>query len=106
MNSHQLPTFGEIEETIETLRSEGKREVTTTEVIATYSGEFLSDRGIDLNSSWNVAFGRAISAYSESLGIAKCSGVFKVDGGDGLPTTTRPWRVLNLECDQGGGTGG
>lgn len=92
MDTYARPTLEQIKAAISSLLAQGQKEMTTIQVIEFWGGEFASERGVPVSRSSNAAVGRYISRLASVLGIEKCPGVLRVDGGDGKRTTTRRWK--------------
>lgn len=92
MFDYANPTPEQIKAAIFALLAQDREEVSTIEIIEACCGKFVPERGVQVYRSSNAAIGRQVSWLAPVLGIEKCWGAFKVDGGDGRRTTTRRWK--------------
>tara|TARA_R100001143_G_scaffold637_3_gene1666 strand:+ start:10885 stop:11160 length:276 start_codon:yes stop_codon:yes gene_type:complete len=74
------------------LRQRGERLVKTSDVIRVAEGVFLSNRGMNVQLSRNAGFGRALSRFSDQLGISHMGSV-RIRDDAGNRTRSATWAI-------------
>ena len=77
----------------------GKDVFSTIDILELYQGGYYSNKGVNVDISFNAQFGKFLSRNAEFLGIEKFGSAINSKDDLGNSTTTQMWQKVDINTD-------